>query len=148
MLHSPINTVYLKLQCPAVQPPLVVVSNHSHNVLDFQQVAVGEFVLPEGSPKRCLHFHCVIFVSSASRRESDQEVYSPEHLQGLLGRILTLEILLLVQGRTHGRIGTSTGQRPDRHFKKICIRSPKMLFSHTSQCHMVQLSVVHLNSKL
>lgn len=41
-LHSPFNTLYLKLQCPAVQPPLVVISNNGYSIIDFQQVAVGE----------------------------------------------------------------------------------------------------------
>ncbi|XP_028308509.1 cilia- and flagella-associated protein 74 isoform X3 [Gouania willdenowi] len=38
---SPINTLYLTLQCPAVQPPLLVISNNGHNVIDFHQVVVG-----------------------------------------------------------------------------------------------------------
>ncbi|KAM6924912.1 cilia- and flagella-associated protein 74 [Xenentodon cancila] len=42
---SPINTLYLKLHCPALQPPLVVTSNNGHNVIDFQQVVVGEKVI-------------------------------------------------------------------------------------------------------
>lgn len=42
-LHSPCNTLYLKLQCPAVQPPLVVISHNGHNIIDFHQVAVGEW---------------------------------------------------------------------------------------------------------
>ncbi|KAK2851123.1 hypothetical protein Q5P01_007399 [Channa striata] len=45
---SPFNTLYLKLQCLAVQPPLVVISNDGNNIIDFQQVAVGEKVI-----KRC-----------------------------------------------------------------------------------------------
>ncbi|XP_072223136.1 cilia- and flagella-associated protein 74 [Leuresthes tenuis] len=39
---SPMDTLYLKLRCPAVQPPLVVISNNGHNVIDFHQVVVGE----------------------------------------------------------------------------------------------------------
>ncbi|XP_060913194.1 cilia- and flagella-associated protein 74 [Labrus mixtus] len=39
---STLNTLYLKLQCPAIQPPLVVISNNGHNIIDFHQVAVGE----------------------------------------------------------------------------------------------------------
>ncbi|XP_054868574.1 cilia- and flagella-associated protein 74 isoform X2 [Amphiprion ocellaris] len=39
---SPINTLYMKLQCAAVQPPLVVTSHNGHNIIDFHQVAVGE----------------------------------------------------------------------------------------------------------
>ncbi|XP_041802502.1 cilia- and flagella-associated protein 74 [Chelmon rostratus] len=42
---SPFNTLYLKLQCPAVQPPLVVISNNGYSIIDFQQVAVGERVI-------------------------------------------------------------------------------------------------------
>ncbi|XP_017266687.2 cilia- and flagella-associated protein 74 isoform X2 [Kryptolebias marmoratus] len=42
---SAINTLYLKLQCPAVQPPLLVLSNNGHNVMDFHQVVVGERVI-------------------------------------------------------------------------------------------------------
>ncbi|XP_076597344.1 cilia- and flagella-associated protein 74 isoform X1 [Chaetodon auriga] len=42
---SPLNTLDLKLQCPAVQPPLVVISNNGHSIIDFQQVAVGERVI-------------------------------------------------------------------------------------------------------
>ncbi|XP_029010867.1 cilia- and flagella-associated protein 74 isoform X2 [Betta splendens] len=40
-LWSPSNTLYLKLQCLAVQPPLVVLSNNGRSVIDFQQVVVG-----------------------------------------------------------------------------------------------------------
>ncbi|XP_061590862.1 cilia- and flagella-associated protein 74 [Cololabis saira] len=39
---SPTNTLYLKVHCPALQPPLVVTSNNGHNVIEFQQVVVGE----------------------------------------------------------------------------------------------------------
>ncbi|KAM9752856.1 cilia- and flagella-associated protein 74 [Menidia menidia] len=42
---SPMNTLYLKLRCPAVQPPLVVISNNGNNVIDFHQVVVGEKVV-------------------------------------------------------------------------------------------------------
>ncbi|XP_062419540.1 cilia- and flagella-associated protein 74 [Pungitius pungitius] len=42
---SAFNTLYLKLQCPAVQPPLVVISNSAKNSIDFHQVAVGERVI-------------------------------------------------------------------------------------------------------
>ena len=38
---SPQNTLFLELHCPAVQPPLVVISNNGQNAVDFQQVAVG-----------------------------------------------------------------------------------------------------------
>ncbi|XP_065817273.1 LOW QUALITY PROTEIN: cilia- and flagella-associated protein 74 [Labrus bergylta] len=37
---STLNTLYLKLQCPAIQPPLVVISNNGHNIINFHQVAV------------------------------------------------------------------------------------------------------------
>uniref|UniRef100_A0A669BX33 Cilia and flagella associated protein 74 n=1 Tax=Oreochromis niloticus TaxID=8128 RepID=A0A669BX33_ORENI len=42
---SPFNTLYLKLQCPAVQPPLVVISNNGCNIIDFHQVTVGDRVI-------------------------------------------------------------------------------------------------------
>ncbi|KAF7656333.1 hypothetical protein LDENG_00042830 [Lucifuga dentata] len=42
---SPFNTLYLKLQCPAIQPPLVVTGNNGQNRIDFSQVAVGEKVI-------------------------------------------------------------------------------------------------------
>ncbi|XP_068454495.1 cilia- and flagella-associated protein 74 isoform X2 [Clinocottus analis] len=41
----PFNTLHLRLQCPAVQPPLVVVSNYGNNRVDFHQVVVGERVI-------------------------------------------------------------------------------------------------------
>ncbi|CAB1417022.1 unnamed protein product [Pleuronectes platessa] len=42
---SAFNTLYLKLQCPAVRPSLVVISNNGHSIIDFHQVAVGQRVL-------------------------------------------------------------------------------------------------------
>ncbi|XP_040009856.1 cilia- and flagella-associated protein 74 isoform X3 [Xiphias gladius] len=42
---SPFNTLYLKLQCPAIRPSLVVISNNGQNIIDFYQVAVGEKVI-------------------------------------------------------------------------------------------------------
>ncbi|XP_041859968.1 cilia- and flagella-associated protein 74 [Melanotaenia boesemani] len=42
---SPINTLYLTLQCPAVRPPLVVISNNGHSIIDFHQVLVGQRVI-------------------------------------------------------------------------------------------------------
>ncbi|XP_036960629.1 cilia- and flagella-associated protein 74 isoform X2 [Acanthopagrus latus] len=42
---SPFNTLDLQLQCPAVQPALVVISNNGLNTIDFHQVAVGEKVI-------------------------------------------------------------------------------------------------------
>ncbi|KAM4570699.1 cilia- and flagella-associated protein 74 [Fundulus diaphanus] len=42
---SPINTLYLKLECPAEQPPLLVTSNSDTDILDFHQVLVGHKVI-------------------------------------------------------------------------------------------------------
>ncbi|MEQ2257481.1 hypothetical protein ILYODFUR_035297, partial [Ilyodon furcidens] len=42
---SPTNTLYLKLECPAVQPPLLVTSSNGYNILDFNQVFVGNKVI-------------------------------------------------------------------------------------------------------
>ncbi|GLD45765.1 cilia- and flagella-associated protein 74 isoform X1, partial [Lates japonicus] len=42
---SPFNTLHLKLQCPAVKPSLLLISNSGHRIMDFHQVAVGEKVI-------------------------------------------------------------------------------------------------------
>ncbi|XP_008411308.1 cilia- and flagella-associated protein 74 isoform X2 [Poecilia reticulata] len=42
---SAINTLHLKLECPAVQPPLLVTSGNGNNVLDFRQVYIGSRVI-------------------------------------------------------------------------------------------------------
>ncbi|XP_014856151.1 PREDICTED: cilia- and flagella-associated protein 74-like, partial [Poecilia mexicana] len=42
---SAINTLHLKLECLAVQPPLLVTSGNGKNVLDFRQVYVGSRVV-------------------------------------------------------------------------------------------------------
>ncbi|XP_061625255.1 cilia- and flagella-associated protein 74 isoform X1 [Phyllopteryx taeniolatus] len=68
---SPLNTVYLKLQCPAVQPPLVVVSSNIRNyALDFHQVAVGERVIKRFSAQN-------ISEESLELRSSLLDIYGP-----------------------------------------------------------------------
>ncbi|XP_061700894.1 cilia- and flagella-associated protein 74 isoform X2 [Syngnathoides biaculeatus] len=68
---SPLNTVYLKLQCPAVQPPLVVVSSNIRNyALDFQQVAVGERVIKRFSVQN-------ISEESLELKSSLLDIYGP-----------------------------------------------------------------------
>nr|XP_061803034.1 cilia- and flagella-associated protein 74-like [Nerophis lumbriciformis] len=68
---SPLNTLYLKLQCPAVQPPLVVVSSNIRNyALDFQQVAVGERVIKRFSVQN-------ISEESLELRSSLLDIYGP-----------------------------------------------------------------------
>ncbi|KAM4609911.1 cilia- and flagella-associated protein 74 [Polymixia lowei] len=42
---SALNTLYLELQCTAVQPPLVVASSNGHSTIDFHQVAVAQKVV-------------------------------------------------------------------------------------------------------
>ncbi|PWA32973.1 hypothetical protein CCH79_00016861 [Gambusia affinis] len=42
---SPVNTLHLKLECPAIQPPLLVTSGNGNNVLDFRQVYIGSRVV-------------------------------------------------------------------------------------------------------
>ncbi|XP_071392092.1 cilia- and flagella-associated protein 74 [Centroberyx affinis] len=42
---SPLNTLYLELHCPAIQPPLVVTSSNGQNTIPFHQVAVGQKVV-------------------------------------------------------------------------------------------------------
>uniref|UniRef100_A0A4W6BMF6 Calcium channel, voltage-dependent, L type, alpha 1D subunit, b n=1 Tax=Lates calcarifer TaxID=8187 RepID=A0A4W6BMF6_LATCA len=41
----PFNTLHLKLQCPAVKPSLLLISNSGHRNMDFHQVAVGESLI-------------------------------------------------------------------------------------------------------
>ncbi|XP_077581620.1 cilia- and flagella-associated protein 74 [Stigmatopora nigra] len=68
---STLNTLYLKLQCPAVQPPLVVVSSNIRNyALDFQQVAVGEKVIKRFSVQN-------ISEESLELRSSLLDIYGP-----------------------------------------------------------------------
>ncbi|XP_077401217.1 cilia- and flagella-associated protein 74 isoform X6 [Vanacampus margaritifer] len=75
---SPLNIVYLKLQCPAVQPPLVVVSSNIRNyALDFQQVAVGERVIKRFSVKN-------ISEESLELRSSLLDIYGPFSLLNAL----------------------------------------------------------------
>uniref|UniRef100_A0A3Q3XH14 Uncharacterized protein n=1 Tax=Mola mola TaxID=94237 RepID=A0A3Q3XH14_MOLML len=45
LVLNPLNTLYLRLQCPAVRPSLVVISHSGPNIADFHQVAVGERVI-------------------------------------------------------------------------------------------------------
>ncbi|GAA6108298.1 cilia- and flagella-associated protein 74 isoform X1 [Tachysurus ichikawai] len=44
-LHSPYNTLYLELHCPAVRPMLMVISDNGETTINFNQVAVGQKVL-------------------------------------------------------------------------------------------------------
>ncbi|XP_077371028.1 cilia- and flagella-associated protein 74 isoform X3 [Festucalex cinctus] len=75
---SPLNIVYLKLQCPAIQPPLVVVSSNIRNyALDFQQVAVGERVIKRFSVKN-------ISEESLELRSSLLDIYGPFSLLNAL----------------------------------------------------------------
>nr|XP_014348852.1 PREDICTED: cilia- and flagella-associated protein 74 [Latimeria chalumnae] len=42
--YSPFNTLYLELHCPAVPPPVVVISDNGRNTIKFGEVAVGQTV--------------------------------------------------------------------------------------------------------
>ncbi|XP_054636590.1 cilia- and flagella-associated protein 74 [Dunckerocampus dactyliophorus] len=79
---SPLNTLYLKLQCPAIQPPLVVTSNNIRNyALDFQQVAVGERVIKKVGVQN-------ISEESLELRSSLLDIYGPFSLLNSL-RVIT-----------------------------------------------------------
>lgn len=68
ILRSPFNTLHLKLQCPAVQPALVIISNNGHNIIDFHQVIVGERFLKfwkmllDGSPNNLINMLCIFHI--------------------------------------------------------------------------------------
>ncbi|CAK8682360.1 unnamed protein product [Clavelina lepadiformis] len=36
------NTLFLEVHCPVEKPPVVVISNHGHNLTDFGQVSIGQ----------------------------------------------------------------------------------------------------------
>lgn len=85
--HSHINTLYLKLWCPAVRPLLLVTSNLPDNIVDFDRVIVGECHLQKH--ETCLCFLSLLdFVTFISRRKSYQEDHNSEHLPGLFRCIL------------------------------------------------------------
>ncbi|MGH0147032.1 UNVERIFIED_CONTAM: hypothetical protein FKN15_060852, partial [Acipenser sinensis] len=42
---DPHNTLYLELHCPAVVPPLVVISDHGRSTVNFKEVAAGQTVV-------------------------------------------------------------------------------------------------------
>ncbi|XP_035761439.1 cilia- and flagella-associated protein 74 [Neolamprologus brichardi] len=77
---SPFNTLYLKLQCPAVQPPLVVISNNGCNIINFHQVTVGERVIKRFTVQN-------ISQESLDLSSSVFDVYSPFSLLNALRSI-------------------------------------------------------------
>nr|CAB3230261.1 uncharacterized protein KIAA1751 homolog [Phallusia mammillata] len=36
------NTLFLEVHCPAIKPPVVIISNHGHSLTDFGQVSIGQ----------------------------------------------------------------------------------------------------------
>ncbi|XP_008283307.1 uncharacterized protein cfap74 [Stegastes partitus] len=74
---SPLNTLYMKLQCAAVQPPLVVTSNNGHRAVDFHQVAVGEKVIKRFTVQN-------ISTESLDLRSSVLDVHGPFSLLSAL----------------------------------------------------------------
>ncbi|KAK9515636.1 hypothetical protein VZT92_026264 [Zoarces viviparus] len=77
---SPFNTLFLKLQCPAAQPPLVLVSNKGKNVVDFHQLAVGEKVIKSFTVQN-------ISREALDLRSSVLDVHGPFSLLNALRRI-------------------------------------------------------------
>ncbi|XP_051508831.1 cilia- and flagella-associated protein 74 [Myxocyprinus asiaticus] len=43
--YRPHDTLYVELRCPAVRPALLLISDNGHNIIDFNQVPVGQKVL-------------------------------------------------------------------------------------------------------
>ncbi|KAG7226924.1 hypothetical protein INR49_022219 [Caranx melampygus] len=77
---SPLNTLYLKLQCPAVRPSLLLASNHGNSGIDFHQVAVGEKVIKRFTVQN-------ISKESVDLRSSVLDVHGPFDLLNALRSI-------------------------------------------------------------
>ncbi|XP_056241792.1 cilia- and flagella-associated protein 74 isoform X1 [Seriola aureovittata] len=77
---SPFNTLYLKLQCAAVRPSLVVVSNDGHGAIDFHQVAVGQKVIKRFTVQN-------ISKESVDLRSSVLDIHGPFNLLNALRSI-------------------------------------------------------------
>ncbi|XP_041128788.1 cilia- and flagella-associated protein 74-like isoform X3 [Polyodon spathula] len=52
---SPHNTLYLELHCPAVVPPLVVISDHGRSTVNFKEVAAGQTVVKRVTVQNISH---------------------------------------------------------------------------------------------
>ncbi|MBN3284396.1 CFA74 protein, partial [Polyodon spathula] len=53
--YSPHNTLYLELHCPAVVPPLVVLSDHGRSTVNFKEVAAGQTVVKRVTVQNISH---------------------------------------------------------------------------------------------
>ncbi|KAK6477540.1 cilia- and flagella-associated protein 74 [Huso huso] len=53
--YSPHNTLYLELHCPAVVPPLVVISDHGRSTVNFKEVAAGQMVVKRVTVQNISH---------------------------------------------------------------------------------------------
>ena len=42
VFFSAANTLYLEVHCPAIKPPVVVISNYGHRALDFGPISIGQ----------------------------------------------------------------------------------------------------------
>ncbi|KAM7410971.1 hypothetical protein PAMA_021099 [Pampus argenteus] len=113
---SPFNTLYLKLQCPIVQPPLVVTSNNGHNVIDFYQVAVGEKVIKSFTVQN-------ISKESLDLRSSVLDIYGPFSLLNALRCIRP--------GEKHTLILAFSPTLEKRHCETLEVRSRKMVLKIT-----------------
>ncbi|XP_067447707.1 cilia- and flagella-associated protein 74 isoform X2 [Thunnus thynnus] len=113
---SPFNTLYLKLQCPAVQPPLVVTSNNGHNVIDFNHVAVGEKVIKRFTVQN-------ISKESLDLRSSVLDIYGPFSLLNALRCIRP--------GEKHTLVLAFSPTLEKKHCETLEVRSNKMILEMT-----------------
>ncbi|XP_070767007.1 cilia- and flagella-associated protein 74 [Enoplosus armatus] len=113
---SPFNTLYLKLQCPAVQPPLVVTSNNGHNIIDFHQVAVGEKVIKRFTVQN-------ISKESLDLRSSVLDIHGPFSLLNALRCIRP--------GEKHTLVLAFSPSLEKKHCETLEVRSQKMTLEMT-----------------
>ncbi|KAM7404384.1 hypothetical protein PAMP_011732 [Pampus punctatissimus] len=113
---SPFNTLYLKLQCPAVQPPLVVTSNNGHNVIDFYQVAV-DICLRDLTVHRCFS------LTLSKLRSSVLDIYGPFSLLNALRCIRP--------GEKHTLILAFSPTLEKKHCETLEVSSRKMVLKMT-----------------
>ncbi|XP_069550165.1 cilia- and flagella-associated protein 74 [Brachyistius frenatus] len=115
---SPFNTLYLKLQCPAVQPPLVVISNNGHSIIDFHQVALGEKVIKRFTVQN-------ISKGSLDLRSSVLDVLGPFSLRNALRCIRP--------GEKHTLVLAFSPTLDKKHCDKLQVSCQKMSLEVTLQ---------------
>nr|XP_020468130.1 cilia- and flagella-associated protein 74 isoform X2 [Monopterus albus] len=123
---SPFNTLYLKLQCPAIQPPLVIISNSGHNIIDFHQVAVGKKVIKRFTVQN-------ISKDSLDLRSSLLDIFGPFSLLNALRCIRP--------GGTHTLVMAFCPAHEKKYCEKFEVHCQKMTLGMTLRGEGVVLAV-------